>query len=446
MWILPTLRNMRLIHSRSKWSREQVLAYQESALRELLRWAWANSPFYHDYYADHGIAESDLGDISVGEVPIVGKELLMENFDRISKDPALKREPIEAWIHSGGSELLYDKRFVVIHTSGSSGTLGLFAYDRHAWTRMRGVTTRSGKISSNPFRRVRLVWYGASHGRFAGVTTCRALPKLYCKREICSVLAPLATTVATLNRFRPDHLIGYAAAVHELADAALSGDLDIRPSFVGTSGEVLTDAAIAAIEKAWGVSPVNAYGTSESLCLGLRFAGDEAITLMEDETIIEMLDNNDQAVAPGEVGRVVISALYNRAIPIIRYDMRDYVTRGHRAEGEKFDNILRVEGRVEEALPVTLEGGAVDSIHPVVLSEFFVPGIRKFQFISESPAEIVIKYLADGDIDGAVHEAFEKILAMKGAKGDTALKVQRVDEMPADPTTGKRRIVVVRRG
>ncbi len=67
MWILSTIRDKRLIRSRSSWSREQVLAYQKSAFRDILRWVWDNSPFYHDYYSDHGISAGDFGDVSVSD-------------------------------------------------------------------------------------------------------------------------------------------------------------------------------------------------------------------------------------------------------------------------------------------------------------------------------------------------------------------------------------------
>jgi phenylacetate-CoA ligase len=444
MWLYSTFRGIRTIQARAGWDRAQVLAYQQASLARLLSHLWGNSPFYRDYYSAHGIREADLGEITVRDLPIINKDILMENFDRVSQDPVLRRAPIEAWIHSG-SEQIYRKRFLILHTSGTSGTLGIFVYDKAAWSRMRGVTTRVGTVRINPFNRVRLAWYGATHGRFAGVTSCRTLPRLLCDVRLCSVLEPLPQTIETLNRFQPEQLFGYAASIKELATAALEGKLQIRPDFVTTSGEVLTDEAISVIERAWGVTPSNAYGTSESLCLGIRAPGQSVVTLMEDENIIEILDENDLQVAPGAVGRTVITALYNYAIPVVRYDLRDYVTRGHRAERAPFDHILRVEGRVNDALPVTLRTGSADTIHPVVLSEFFVPGIRRFQFVAESPARVRLKYMGEDGIDTSVRGEFERILGMKGALGATELVVERVGELPVDPLTGKHRLVVLAR-
>ncbi len=442
MWLYSTLQSIRTIQARNDWDRSQVLAYQRESLTRLLAHLWAHSPFYRDFYFDHGIRDKDVGDLQVRDLPIITKDILMDHFDRVSNDPVLRRAPIEAWIHAG-SEPVYEKRYLVLHTSGTSGTLGLFVYDKHAWTRMRAVTTRVGTVRVNPFRRVRLAWYGATHGRFAGVTACRSLPRLLCNLRLCSVLDPLPKTLETLNRFQPEQLFGYAASIKELAAATLAGKLRIRPRYVTTSGEILTDDAVAMIREAWGVEAANAYGTSESLCLGIRPPGQSVITLMEDENIIEILDENDNEVAPGAVGRTVVTALYNYAIPVVRYDLRDYVTRGHRAEHERFDHILRVEGRVNDALPVTLRNGSADTIHPVVLSEFFVPGIRRFQFIAESPARVRLKFIGEAGIEATVREAFEKILGMKDALGATTVEVERVEALPVDQKTGKHRLVVL---
>ena len=81
------------LRKRQGFTRAQMLAYQTRRLRNLVRHAWRRSPFYRQYYADHGLKEADLGDIGVGDLPLTDKELLMEHFDRVvggspGNDPA----------------------------------------------------------------------------------------------------------------------------------------------------------------------------------------------------------------------------------------------------------------------------------------------------------------------------------------------------------------------
>lgn len=444
MWLAESLRSKSLIESRQGWTRSQLLEHQQRSLRDLLHRVWKDSPFYREYYGNHGIQEKDLSDITVRDLPILDKETLMDGFDRISTDPVLRRNRLEDWLHSE-SRNPYEGRYMVVHTSGSSGNMGIFVYDKEAWGRTRGIIMAHSNLGRavNPFRRFRFAMCVATHGHFGAVTAAQTLPRLLFKVCTCSVLDPIQTTLDTLNRFQPEQLGGYSTTLHELAQASLDGKLDIRPQAVTPGGEPLSEEAAITMEKAWGVVPMQAYASSESMCLALSLPGREGLTLMEDEHIFEVLDAEGGAVAPGEVGRMVMTNLYNRAMPLIRYDMRDYVTRGSRPEGERFDSIVRVEGRVNDALPVCLEDGSVDSLHPIVLSEFFVPGATKFQFVSESPGRVVIRYRATENRDSSVREAFDRLLQMKGALASTSARVERTEDLGVDPRTGKYRLVVL---
>ncbi|WP_066017874.1 hypothetical protein [Endozoicomonas atrinae] len=218
-----------------------------------------------------------------------------------------------------------------------------------------------------------------------------------------------------LNTFQPEYLFAYSTIAHELALEAIAGRLHIEPASVLVSGDVLTPEARATINKAWGVEVQNLYTCSESMCIAIQRPGGDGMRLMEDENVLEILNADNTPVAPGEIGRVVLTPLYNRTLPIIRYDLGDYVTRGHRHDNEQFEPITAINGRVNEALPVQCADGRIDSIHPIVLSEFFVPSIQKFQFVSHSPTQITINYIAAREIDAVVTSAFQKILDMKGA-------------------------------
>jgi len=444
MWILSALRNKRIVAARSGWSRAQVLDEQARRFRSLLESAWARSPFYRAFYQDHGIRRIDLAELSIRDLPMTDKTSLMEHFDQVSEDPLLQRARIEPWLTTK-REILYAGRYVIVHTSGSSGSMGIFVFDKAAWSRIRGLVMEraASGLAGHPFRRSRVALCAATHGRFGAVTGVRTLPGQLFRIQLCSVLDPISKTLDTLNRFRPDLLLGYASTLHALADAALEGKLDIRPRAISSAGEILSDEAAASMEKAFGTRPVNTYATSESPCLALQMPGRRGLSLMEDEHVLEMLDAQDEPIAPGQVGQMVVTSLYNHAFPLIRYRMGDYVTRGQRLPDEAFDNILRIEGRVNDALPLTLDDGSIDDIHPIVLSEFFVPGADKFQFVSESPGRIRIRYTASAVCDDAVLDSFRKILEMKQARKCTQIMAERVSGLPVDSKTGKYRLVMI---
>ena len=224
MWLIDSLRSKRLIESRMGWSREQVCEHQARSLRDLLKHAWSNSPFYRDYYSSHGIRERDLDELSIRDLPLLNKEILMEGFDRISLDPALRREPLERWLQSDAPNP-YRGRYVVVHTSGSSGNIGMFIYDKHAWTRARGLVMANSALRPrlNPFNRSRFAMCVATHGHFGAVTSAATMPRIAFDVRLCSVLDPIQKNIDLLNAFQPEQLGGYPTTLNDLAEAALAG-------------------------------------------------------------------------------------------------------------------------------------------------------------------------------------------------------------------------------
>ena len=49
--------------------------------------------------------------------------------------------------------------------------------------------------------------------------------------------------------------------------------------------------------------------------------------VLDDLNIVEVFDEQDQPVGPGKEGRVVITNLYNCTLPILRYELGDYVVK-----------------------------------------------------------------------------------------------------------------------
>ena len=76
------------------------------------------------------------------------------------------------------------------------------------------------------------------------------------------------------------------------------------------------------LEKQFGVQIINEYGASE-LDL-IAFQNPQKQWQVNSETLlVEILDEENSVMPLGEEGRVVITSLYNKAHPFIRYDIGD---------------------------------------------------------------------------------------------------------------------------
>jgi phenylacetate-CoA ligase len=88
------------------------------------------------------------------------------------------------------------------------------------------------------------------------------------------------------------------------------------------TSEMLFEEDKLLLEKQFGIPIVNEYGASE-LDL-IAFQNTDGQWQVNSETLfVEILDENNQAVTNGTSGRIVITSLFNKAHPFIRYDIGD---------------------------------------------------------------------------------------------------------------------------
>ena len=89
-----------------------------------------------------------------------------------------------------------------------------------------------------------------------------------------------------------------------------------------TTSEMLFENDKQLLETQFGVPVVNEYGASE-LDL-IAFVKPNGKWLVNSETLfVEVLDDNNTVLPYGEEGRLVITSLYNKSQPFIRYDIGD---------------------------------------------------------------------------------------------------------------------------
>ena len=411
---------------------------QNLSFHKLLRYTWAHSTFYREYYAGHGIKEKDLDEVTVRDLPFITKKTLMENFDAAVTDPRLRKMEIEKWLQDiHDPQQLYRNDFIVLHTSGSSGEIAIFVYDLKAWRLMNATVATRFPPPENGLRgKTRVACYLASHGHFGGVTTAVQLAKSVYDVRVVSLEDATEHVVEQLNDFQPHRLCGYSSSVAMLAESAIRGNLDIHPQTIIVSGDLLTQSIKQIIHEAWQAPIYDVYAVAESIYLAIKVCGQGDMVVMDDLNILEVLNHDDRSVSPGESGRAVLTNLYNYTLPILRYELGDSVVLGTKQYDSPFTTIRDINGRINDALPVVLHDGKHDKISPHVLGECNVPGLEKVQYISRRPGYVQIDYIGTQNIDAEIRQEFQRILKLKGAS-QTTFEVRRVEHIANDPKSGK---------
>jgi amino acid adenylation domain-containing protein len=410
----------------------------------MLRYVWDRSPFYRDFYAGHGVKPEHLAELSIRDLPLLPKKALIDSFDRAVTDRRLRKAELAEWFetHHDPAERYLDD-FVAVHGSGTSGDIGIFVYDLKEW-RIADATmaARMPPPESYPEGKTRVAFYVATHGHFITVSMAHSMPSSVYDTLVLSLLSPADEVVEQLNAFQPDRLHGYASSIARLAEMARAGRLRIRPRRIVVGGDKLTPGLEQVIRDAWDVPLHVFYAASESKYIAARDPGASELAVLEDLNILEVLGDDDRPVPTGREGRVVLTNLSNRTLPMIRYELGDFVVMGKPGLRSGAATILDIVGRANDALPVVLDAGGHDTIHPIVLTTFYVPGMEKMQFVSELPDHVRIDYVAGEDLDDAVGREFRVMLARKKATR-TTVAARRVADIGNDPQTGKLRLVKI---
>ena len=299
-------------------------------LRVHLGFVWDHSPFYRLFWADHGIGRAMLADIELEDLPKTNRQLLMENLDDVFTDRRLNRLDLERWMQEDpGPDSRLFERYHVMQTSGGLSASGIFVFDDRALETLGAeMMVKVGYTKRQFTRRTRAVYLGSSQGRVAGPVLSRnILPSLY-DVQICAVMdEPFEKIVKELNSFQPDQITGGSVALARLASYAEMGELRINPEFIVATGDMMTEAARQDVISTWGVEPVDLYGTTECL-LGVRRSGDDSFRIFDNIALVEA-----EEALEDDHARVVMTNLYNRTTPIIRYETRDRVIAGERFMG-----------------------------------------------------------------------------------------------------------------
>jgi phenylacetate-CoA ligase len=127
-----------------------------------------------------------------------------------------------------------------------------------------------------------------------------------------------------------DYINGYTSSVVLFAKYLKKHKLILKkvcPSLKAciVTSEMLFESDKKLMEAQFGVPVINEYGASE---LGLiAFQNKKNQFQLDSELLfIEILDDKNQPLPNGETGRIVITSLYNKAHPFIRYDIGDMGT------------------------------------------------------------------------------------------------------------------------
>ncbi len=287
------------------FSEEEHQSFIEEQKTKIVAFHLENNPFYKE---------------------IVGSTTL-KNWNDL---PILNKQNLQKPLMERLSNGYLPKNIYVNKTSGSSGDPFIFAKDKycHALT-WSSIIYRFGWYKINFNRSFQARFYGIPMD-FIGYKKER-LKDVLSQRFRFSIFdlsdAVLEKILKKFQNIKFDYINGYTSSIVLFAKFLQKKNIvlkEICPSLkvCMVTSEMLFEEDKILLEKQFGIPIINEYGASE-LDL-IAFENPDGEWQVNSETLfVEILDENNQPVPYGKEGRIVITSLFNKAHPFIRYDIGD---------------------------------------------------------------------------------------------------------------------------
>ena len=301
---------------RTQWfSPSRLDAYQAPLIDRLLRHAAVQTDFYPERLAPlfngGDPATATIDHDRWYDLPIVRRTDLLNDFDRM----CARQVPPETGT------------FI---TASSSGSTGRYVTTRRSWlavqtgnlTLERAVTlwgvdlaATTAYITADPSGRSDYpeggsyrLWSAPGSGMLS----------------VLSTQTSIAEQLEWLERVRPANVMTHPFTMRLIAEYARERGSSLRFDFFIGTGEMLLPEVRDILSKTFGCRVIDIYAAREIGTIAFACTESSAYHICAETLICELLDDNGMPVAPGSYGRVVVTPLYNYAMPMIRYDTGDY--------------------------------------------------------------------------------------------------------------------------
>lgn len=397
------LQEWKALESQQWWPEEKLKSLQWERLQHTLKYAATHSPHYRKVFQEAGIGPDDItSEENFRKLPVTTKQDIRDNLDSFISD------------EYGKSSLVSAK------TGGSTGVSLNLYFDEPCQERRNAAQLMADRWAG---------WdLGMKKASVWGNPPVPRTPKQKLRHHLLDRTIYLDTMnlnggsmSAFVERWRkeqPGAVFGHAHSIFIFAKYLLEQQItDLRPKGIVATSMMLLDNERTAIEQAFGCRVTNRYGCEEVGLIACECEHHQGMHLNLPHLYVEFLDTNNQPVKPGEPGKIVVTDLNNRGMPLIRYRVEDVGVYSEKPCpcGRNLPILERLEGRVADFLKLP-DGGQVAGISLVERTLTKVPGVEQMQLVQQALDQVLINRVkgkdftkdTDPDLIRAMREVFDE--------------------------------------
>lgn len=398
-------------------SRDEIESLNWKRTRELLDYAFSKVPYYKNRFNQIGLHPEDIRNPEdFKNVPLLTREDLREHVDEMV---SVEAKPSDLRVSTtGGStgkpvKVFHEKRVVRL-------AMG--------WRMMSWWGLNPCVDMESIYRDVSTSW----KSRFINMAMWWPSKRLLLNAVNLDD-ENMGEFIREFNRLKPELLHGYVGATAHLAEYILANNLSVAPpKAVWVTSAPLTTVQEHQIAKAFNAPVYDQYGSTEMYWLAAECPAKQGLHMFADTRRFEFLGDDDNPVKDGELGRIAVTDLENRAFPIIRYLNGDLgrTLKGECSCGVKLPLMDKVRGRTSDI--IRLPGGkSISGDYMTTIFDNFPEAVRQFQIHQLADYSIEIKIVPNigfGNLD-AILKKVEETLS-KDVERTVPVKIIRVENIP----------------
>ena len=409
------------ILNQNQWKNyEELKERQEKNLRQMIKFAYHNVPYYHKLFDNLKLNVDDIKKIEdLEKLPILTKEIIKNNWEEFK--PAN----------------LDKMKYYNNATGGSTGTP--FRYRLHKFDRLLGSASMYHAWGFGGYRLGdKTIFIGGSS------LSIGAKPKLAKNvNEFSRNIKMLSSFdmdeekmkqyVNVINSFKPKFIRGYASSIYFLSKWIEENDVKIhQPLATFTTAEKLYPNMREKIRDVFYCDVYDGYGLNDGGIHAAECPEHSGLHIITERNVTEIVDEETNQLSNGE-GKIIATSLYNYAMPFIRYDTGDIgnITDDVCSCGRGYTLLKDIVGRSVDFL-ITPEGKNVHGWFFLYIFWEFSKGIKEYQVIQKKLDKIIIKIVREDDFEEKRLDQIREIVREKSEEWDIEFKfVDKIDRTKA---------------
>ena len=420
-WLLDSLKGGRIKNqlneiklSVEQPNSEQAKQIKEAHLKRLIHHALTTTPFYKEI----------INTTSLSDFPVIRKTIIQDNFEEFQ------------------SSAFIDKDNFKVSTSGSTGVPFFLFQNQNKRNRNHAdalyfYNQSNFKIGNRLYELE--VW--RDHNKKGALKSWLQNIVQFDISRLTDQRIESFLELLKSDKQSKKTMLGFASAYEMIAQYLERKKLilkDLGLTSAIANSEYLNPYTKATLSKHLNTTILSRYSSEEiGIIAQQTLDSPNSFVINHASYQIELLNlETDEPSKIGEFGRIVVTDLFNYAMPIIRYDTGDIAKLGEDENG--IEIFTQIEGRQMDLI-YDSQGNMLSSF--VIYTKFYryYHLLKQYQFIQQDQKDYEVKLNIQGDTFQFENELIADIKSDFGE--DATVTITYVDEIPA-LASGKRRKVI----